>query len=78
SIRCVHENTAAELHRKGETDNVTIMPVDETAVVTTTGLEYGLDGEALARGSRGLSNVISAEKAVVRVESGKVLLFHSW
>jgi len=78
SIRCVHENTAAELRRKGEADIVTIMPVDETAVVTTTGLEYGLDGEALARGSRGLSNVIKGERAVVRVESGKVLLFHSW
>ncbi|MFW5862741.1 MAG: thiamine diphosphokinase [Spirochaetota bacterium] len=79
SIRCVHESAAAQIHREGRGVNtVTIMPLDITATVTTRGLAYSLRGDVLARGSKGLSNRMNEDTASVRVESGNIILFHSW
>lgn len=45
--------------------------------VTTAGLEYPLRGETLwPYGSRGISNVMNAARAEVRVEQGQILCIH--
>ena len=44
------------------------------AGLTTTGLEYPLDGDMLSPGSsRGVSNVFAADRAVVTVAEGTLL-----
>lgn len=54
---------------------LSILPVTETARVTTQGLYYPLKGEVLKQDStRGISNVFSEEEAVVEVDEGIVML----
>jgi thiamine pyrophosphokinase len=57
-------------------DLVSLLPVGADARgVTTTGLQYPLDGEALHVGrSRGLSNRRTAETATVTLGSGRLLI----
>jgi len=56
---------------------VSLLPVGGDAVgVTTKGLEWPLTGETLLLGAtRGVSNVLLAEQASVRVEEGLLLCF---
>ena len=78
-IRCVHESATAQLHRRGSGVNtVTIMPLDITATVTTRGLAYSLHDDVLERGSKGLSNRMIEDTASVQIESGTIILFHTW
>ena len=60
-------------------DIVSLLPMDARVDgVTTTGLRYPLDDEALELGPpRGLSNVRTAETAVVTVRSGRLLVVES-
>jgi thiamine pyrophosphokinase len=56
----------------GEAGNrVTIVPVGDVMGVRTDGLRWGLEGEALVRGStRGVSNELDSDRATVRIDSG--------
>ena len=56
-------------------DTVSLIPVGGDAVgVTTTGLEYPLNGERLRFGeTRGVSNVMLGERATVALEDGLIL-----
>ncbi|WP_425807208.1 thiamine diphosphokinase [Desulfitobacterium sp. Sab5] len=54
---------------------LSILPITETARVTTKGLYYPLKGEVLKQDStRGISNVFAEEEAVVEVDEGIVML----
>ncbi len=57
-------------------DSLSIMPISGRAEgVTLEGLEYSLDDEDLPFGStRGLSNVFAANKAIVSLKKGRVLM----
>jgi thiamine pyrophosphokinase len=45
--------------------------------VTTQGLKYPLDGDTLwPDKTRGISNELAGERAVVKIESGQLLCFH--
>jgi len=78
-VRVVGVKDAATLSgRPG--DVLSLLPV--TALVegvVTTGLRYPLVGETLALGSpRGVSNVFTAQRAMVRVRAGTLLALHTW
>ncbi len=68
----VHEELVIE-GRKGEL--VSLLPFGGTAHgVTLSGFRYGLDDDDLEAGSgRGLSNVVSEDRAVVRLGDGVIL-----
>ena len=75
--------TARALHGEGELplrggvgDLVTLLPIGGDANgVTTTGLRWALDGATLPMGgSRGLSNVVTAHGASVRLAEGVLLV----
>jgi thiamine pyrophosphokinase len=75
--------TARALHGGGELplrgsvgDLVTLLPIGGDAHgVTTTGLRWALDGATLhLGGSRGLSNVVTAPRASVRLAEGVLLV----
>jgi len=55
---------------------VTLLPVDgDAGGVTTTGMQYPLQGETLRSGtSRGVSNVLVTERAAVELEAGSLLV----
>jgi thiamine pyrophosphokinase len=56
-------------------DTVTLLAIGDSDGVTTDGLAYPLANETLRLGeSRGLSNVISAAPASVRLEAGTLLV----
>lgn len=55
-------------------DIITLAALDDGARCTTGGLRYALRDEFLARGSRGLSNVIEGGSFSVAVSSGTVLV----
>lgn len=56
-------------------DTVTLLAIGDSDGVTTDGLAYPLTGETLRVGeSRGLSNVITAAPASVRLEAGTLLV----
>ncbi|HPA71504.1 MAG TPA: thiamine diphosphokinase [Spirochaetota bacterium] len=55
-------------------DIVTLAALDEGARCSTEGLRYALRDESLARGSRGLSNIIEGGPFSVSVSSGTVLV----
>jgi len=57
-------------------DLVSLLPLDDPVLgVTTDGLRYALDGEPLQLGPpRGLSNVRLAQRAVVGLRSGRLLV----
>ena len=59
-------------------DVVTLLPLAERARgLWTTGLQYALTNGTIERGSTlGLSNVMTAPKATVRVQCGELLLIH--
>jgi thiamine pyrophosphokinase len=69
--------TAALVGRRG--DLVSLLPVGEAVEgVTTTGLVYPLDDEPLPAGTpRGLSNVVAADGASVRLRRGRLLVVES-
>jgi thiamine pyrophosphokinase len=56
--------------------SVSLFPIDGDATgVSTTGLRYPLDSDGLAMGrSRGLSNVVTDERARVEVGAGALLV----
>ena len=59
-------------------DRVSLLPVSETARVTTRGLRFGLENETLLRAaSRGVSNEVSEPCPGVVIHEGKVLLLHT-
>ena len=54
---------------------ISLIPLSPCSGVTTSGLEYPLDKSALAVGSSlGVSNVMTAERAEVKLESGTLLV----
>lgn len=59
-------------------DVISLLPIGGDATgVHTEGLEYALRGEALKFGAaRGVSNVLAAPRATVRVSAGLLLLVH--
>lgn len=61
-------------------DTVSLIPLDERVEgMVTEGLEYPLRQEALMRGStRGISNVMLAERATVHWKKGLLLIVHLW
>jgi thiamine pyrophosphokinase len=73
----VGPGTAALVGRRG--DLVSLLPVGEAVEgVTTTGLVYPLDDEPLPAGTpRGLSNVVAADGASVRLRRGRLLVVES-
>jgi thiamine pyrophosphokinase len=84
SIRIVRGATSVRAVRGPDTlaltagvgGTVTLLPIGgDAGGVTTRGLRYPLDGEALRMGrSRGLSNVVVAKAASVRVAAGTLLV----
>jgi thiamine pyrophosphokinase len=73
----VGPDTATLVGRPG--DLVSLLPVGEAVEgVTTTGLVYPLDDEPLPAGTpRGLSNVMTADTASVRLRRGRLLIVES-
>lgn len=59
-------------------DTVSLIPLGGAVrVIETTGLRWPLTGDTLAFGpARGISNEMTAERAMVRLESGLVLCVH--
>jgi len=58
-------------------DRVSLLPLSESASVTTEGLRYPLHGDALVRASsRGVSNEVTSVPVVVDVARGVVLVIH--
>jgi thiamine pyrophosphokinase len=69
-----------ELTVKGQAgDTLSLIPLGGDAVgITTEGLEYPVHGETLRFGpARGISNVLTAPVAQVRLESGLLLAVHT-
>ena len=65
--------TAAIPGRVG--DLVSLIPLETTTGVTTTGLRYALDGATLAFGpARGISNIRDASSATVSLVRGRLLI----
>ncbi len=61
----------------GVGDTVSIIPVDGTVVVSTTGLRWPLRAEPLGFGaSRGVSNQMTSNEATVEVHSGVAMVAH--
>jgi thiamine pyrophosphokinase len=57
-------------------DVVSLIPLNKCEGITTTGLRYALDGEALELGVReGTSNVVVASPVTIKVKKGHLLLF---
>jgi len=58
-------------------DTVSLLPLGQAHGVTLDGFVYPLENGTLANDSSlGVSNVVSSDKATVKVESGDLLLFH--
>ncbi len=60
-------------------DTISLIPLAEAARgITTANLEYPLRDESLPLGpARGISNVLSADRATIEIESGLLLLIHT-
>ncbi len=60
-------------------DYVSLLPLDaEVAGITTDGLQYALTDEVLRLGpTRGLSNELLGQRAMVRSERGRLLVVHT-
>jgi thiamine pyrophosphokinase len=57
-------------------DVVSLIPLNRCEGITTSGLRYALDGEALELGTReGTSNVVTSTPVTIRVERGHLLLY---
>jgi thiamine pyrophosphokinase len=57
-------------------DVISLVPLNRCEGITTTGLRYALDGEALELGTReGTSNVVTSTSVSIRVERGHLLLY---
>jgi thiamine pyrophosphokinase len=67
-----------ELHGSAG-DLVSLLPLSDVVEgVTTSGLVYALHGEPLRQGySRGLSNVMQAERAEIELRSGRLAVVHT-
>jgi thiamine pyrophosphokinase len=66
---------AAEFRRPAAETFISILPLTDSAVVSTRGLKYPLDRAVLKRdSSRGVSNEFSDDRAAVVVESGSALV----
>lgn len=85
-VRLVADNQATWLLFPGENnisgaegDTLSLIPwSDEVADITTENLYYPLNHESLIFGpARGISNVMTAERACVRVGSGRLLAVHT-
>lgn len=60
-------------------DTVSLLPLGEAHGVTLNGFFYPLDGRTLTSDyPLGVSNVVTADEAFVRVEQGDLILFHFW
>ncbi len=56
-------------------DTISVLPLSETAVVTLVGMRWPLNDHRLGRlSSRGVSNIVTATDAEVRVADGEVLV----
>ena len=62
--------------RKNRTNSVLVIPIKDNAVgITTDGLEYPLNDETLYFGSsRGISNIMLADKCNITIKSGMALV----
>jgi thiamine pyrophosphokinase len=60
-------------------DTISLIPLGgDTDIATTTGLKWPLQAERLTFGpARGVSNVMTADKAAVWVENGRLLCIHT-
>lgn len=61
-------------------DRVSLIPLGgDVEVANTTGLQWALQDEVLVFGlARGISNVMTAERATVTIKSGYLLCIHLW
>jgi len=67
-----------KLERAKVGDRVSLIPLSEAARVSTTGLRYPLCDELLYRaGSRGVSNVVSADRPALHVSEGLLWVVHA-
>jgi thiamine pyrophosphokinase len=79
-VRVIGGRGADRLELEGEEgDLVSLLALSERVEgVTTTGLAYPLDDEALLQGpSRGLSNVMQASNASVQTRGGRLAVIHT-
>ena len=76
-LRLLHGGEALELHG-GAGDTVSLVPLTpDTAGIHTHGLEYPLQGEALAfGGTRGVSNVLVESPARISLDQGLLVCIH--
>lgn len=80
SIADMHNEISAlqsgRIQKKG--DYLSLLPLDETILVSITGVKYPLDRHTIKRGSSlGVSNEIIAEEALLTVHRGRGLLIQS-
>jgi thiamine pyrophosphokinase len=83
-IQFIHEHQTISLLQAGQTlnlegeigDTISLIPLcDDASGITTQGLEYPLDDGTLHFGSsRGVSNVIQAERASIELKKGLLLV----
>ena len=58
-------------------DTVSVLPLGSAQGVTRTGFFYPLENHTLTSAHPlGVSNVVTQERAVVRAETGDLLVFH--
>jgi len=76
SVRLVHDD--ATIVEAAIGDRVSLVPLSDAVVVTTSGLRFPLRGERLERSaSRGVSNEVEELPVRIHVESGLVLVIHA-
>ncbi len=80
SVRVIGGDAPAAVELTGRRgDIVSLLPLTPTVEgVTTDGLHYPLAGEPLLQGSsRGLSNVMEADRAAIRTRAGRLAVIHA-
>lgn len=71
--------TESEFSYEGNSgDTISIVPVTDCENIVTTGLLYELNGDTLIFGTgRGVSNVLTDTKCMIKIGKGKALIFKS-
>ena len=84
-IRLLHGTETAWVAAEGEEpvdgcigDRVSLLPISESAIVSTQGLRFPLRRERLRRSeTRGVSNRIDGLPAMIQVHEGRILVIHA-
>ncbi|HLK55004.1 MAG TPA: thiamine diphosphokinase [Chthonomonadaceae bacterium] len=71
------EEQAGELVLVAEPgDTISLVSFTGTAHVSALGVQWPLDAELLAIGTRGVSNIALSDRVTIRVQGGAILVFH--